>query len=181
MDPEIGDIFDCRKVPTLEHFILVVGIKESSKKSPARELLFYQITSRTYKVFGSILEFFNDCVEEKYHRFHLYFSKEEKGKKIYPTGKLADAYFIDGADKYNTCLGEDSMILINREPERMDMAVFENLKKKKLVISRDQLDYRDVARLVETLRFSKHISPYLEQLICSSHKKYKTGHPPKKS
>lgn len=152
MNYEFGDIFDCRDYPSIKHFILVLGVNKKD------EIMYYRITSKVYKVFKNILDFFNDCIERKYRRFFNFFGKEKNREKICLTGNLCDAFFLDQNTNYCGYLDVDSMILINSEPELMERSVLDNLHKDKFAKYCARLCNDDSEKIIHYIRLSKHIS-----------------------
>lgn len=169
MDYDFGDIIDCRDY-SIDHFILVLGVNRKN------EVMYYQITSRTYKVFKNILLFFNDCIDEKYSRFFHFFSKEKGKGKIYQTGKLCDAFFLDENTNYSGHLEVDSMILINSEPEFMDKSALDNLHKNKLAKFRTRLADDDSRKIIQLVHLSKYISPYNKSEIGRNYNLWNKAH-----
>src|SRR3989339_1428818 len=153
MDYEFGDIIDCRKTPSIKHFILIVGLNNK------KEVMYYIITSKTYKVFKNVLDFFNDCIEKKNPRFYHFFSKEEKDKRIYPTGNLCDAFFLDQHTNYQLCFEKDSMILINSEPDLADKAVVDEWITDHKAEYKSRLCRNDSEKLVHAIQLSDNVSP----------------------
>ena len=172
MDYDFGDILDCRDC-AIEHFILVLG---TNKKN---EVMYYQITSRTYKVFKNILDFFNDCIDNKYGRFFKHFSKEKGKLKIHQTGRLCDAFFLDEKTNYSGHLEVDSMVLINSEPEVMDKDALDNLHSNKLVKFRTRLEYNDFEKVTQLVKLSKYISTQNKSEIGRNYNSWKKNNPKK--
>lgn len=158
MNYDFGDIIDCRKAP-INHFILVLG------ESRNDEIMFYQITSRTYKVFKDILAFFNDCIDENYSRFFNFFGKEKRKQKIMPTGNLCDAFFLDKHSNYSGHLDVDCMILMNSDPELTDKKVIDAWRSGKLAHFSTRLEKNDTEKLIRAIRITPNISPrYREEI-----------------
>ncbi|MFA6376191.1 MAG: hypothetical protein WCX69_02190 [Candidatus Paceibacterota bacterium] len=159
MDYEFGDIIDCRNAPSISdggHFVLILGVL---KKGNTEKILYYSITSRVYAVFNKILDFFNDCLSRKDARFLHFFNKEKNKAAINPHGRLFDAFFLDKKTNYNLCLDEDSMIVINKDPNIEDITTFEQLKKEGLIGNVSRLSNEDVFRLYTNIKTTGNISP----------------------
>lgn len=170
MNPEIGDIFDCRKTPSLEHFILILGTRSKKGK---QEVMYYIITSRVYTVFTDILDFFNDCITCGYQRFFRKFPKEKDKTIITPHGRLCDAFFFDKKTYYNACLDMDSMIVINKEPELIDRNTLEQLHKNKMAVYRDRIPVSEAIRLIEIIKTSNNVGTDSRNQICANYNVYK--------
>jgi hypothetical protein len=160
MSYELGDIFDARS-HELEHFVLVVGEVPQGSSSP-KGILFYRISSRTYKVFKDILSFFNDCIDEDYGRFYRFFGKEKNKRKekkhIFPAGQLCDSFFLDKDKNYPLCLDVDSVVVLNRDPEVYDEPVFERFRKSEHIIYKGKLCKADIYKFVDLVKHSQNIS-----------------------
>ncbi|MBU1046638.1 hypothetical protein KKH36_02560 [Patescibacteria group bacterium] len=153
MKYEFGEIIDCRNSPTIKHFILILG------ETRRNEVMYYLITSRTYKVFRDLLDFFNDCIEKKNKRFFIYFGKEKNKSIIYPTGNLCDAFFLDKHFAYQGCLEKDSMIIINEDPKTEDKEVLTSWKSEGMASLRDKLNKQDSEKLILLIRRTENIRP----------------------
>jgi|GEM_PF-2405227 hypothetical protein len=169
MNPEIGDIIDCRKTP-LGHFVLTLGIKTKQNKM---EVMYYMIYSRVYAVFPSIINFFNDCISSKYERFFVAFSKEKGKDKITPYGKLCDVFFLDMESHYKGCLDVDSMIVVNKNPETIDIETLNQWRSNYKVVHRSRLEGGDFIKFMEMIKLSPHINGENVAYICKNYKEYK--------
>ena len=174
MDPEIGDIVDCRTAPSLEHFIIILGTR---KKRGKEEVMYYIVTSRVYAVFKDILDFFNDCIDKNYQRFFHKFSKEKGKPRITPHGKLRDAFFFDHEMDYSGCLETDSMIVMNADPYLMDREAFDELHKNKMAKYKGMLTNADLVRLVEMVKFSDNIAKESRDRICENYNAFRKNRP----
>lgn len=152
MNYEFGEIFDCRKNPKLEHFIIILGANRNN------EVMYFKITSRVYTVFKDILSFFNDCINKKYNRFYYHFSKEKGKEELKSHGRLTDALFLDKNSHYNMCFDVDSMIIVNSEPKLIDNKVLDEYIKNKLVLYKDSLTNIDIYKLMGIIKYSDNIS-----------------------
>jgi hypothetical protein len=162
MDYEFGDIIDCRNVPGLGHFIIVVGITRKN------EVMYYIISSRVYTAFKSILDFFNDCIYKKCQFFFHAFSKEKKKDKLSQYGKLVDAIFLDKENCYEGCLDTDSVVAINNDPELMDKNALDRNIQEKVALFRTTLAPVDMYKVLNIVRYTENISDNKGKQIISS-------------
>ena len=174
MNYEFGDIIDARNVSfSRGHFIIVVG--ETNLKSQGRfELMYFTITSRVYKPFGKIVNFFNECIKNKYKKFFKHFKKEKPGYKknsknhnITLIKPLSAAVFLD-CEEYSGILSQDSMVMITSEPDKVDKEVVKNFKDKEKINNAGRLTPLDVCRLITVLKNSPSISGYNDRKIRES-------------
>ncbi len=168
---EFGDIIDCRKVEYCfhSHFIIIFGLAGKDK------ILYSVITSQIYRAFDMLCDFFNDyCIGNKCSRKHFYNkfqNKRNKDKEIKPVN-LSDVFFLDKKN-YLGCLDKDSMIIINRDLDTIDLSVLNEYKKEKRINHASRLSNQDMFRLYEHLTTSKHISRYNLNYIGKSFNKCK--------
>ncbi len=153
---EFGDIIDTRNAPTpLGHFIIIVG------ETKNEELLFYTVTSRVYRSLQVIIDFFNDCIDRNYRRFFYSFRKEvhrvSDGTRITLKGPLAETLFLDYIKHYSSLLTSDSMVVINRNPEKLDKDVLVALRRDGKASTGGRLCASDVCRLATLLKTSQYI------------------------
>ena len=172
MMPEIGDIIDCRKVSSIGHFVLTLGIKTKRDKI---EVMYYIVTSRVYTVFPRIIDFFNDCLSRNYGRFMVAFPKEKDKEKITLHGRLCDAFFLDRESHYKGCLDMDSMIVINQNPETIDFETFRRWHENNMVAHRSRLESNDLIKFMETVKFSLNINGENKAYACKNYKEFKKG------
>lgn len=170
MDYDIGDILDARSDP-LGHFLIVVGAIQRTKSQGAR-VLFYRVSSRTYKVFRSILKFFNYCIEKNYQPFFHHFSKEKKKETIFKIGQLNTAFFLD-LDDYKGQFTEDSYILLNKDPEEVDLDALKERIKNGLITRCSRLSSPDIHKLMTAVRYNNKISKQNLEKICQSYNVFK--------
>lgn len=170
MNPEIGDIIDGRDVPSIGNFVLSLGLRT---KRGTTEVMYYIITSRVYAVFPNILDFFNDCLSRKYHRFPILFPKEKGKTKITPHGRLCDAFFLDKQSHYDTCLDVDSMVVINQNPEITDLETFNQWHSNNMLVHRSRLEQGDLVRCMEMIKLSSNISGENRAYICKNYNEFK--------
>ena len=162
---EFGDIVDARSAPPpLGHFIIVVGETKN-------EIMYFLVTSRTYRVFPEVVNFFNDCIDTSYKRFFSFFGKEREklktGRSITIKGRLTDALFLDHKTHYAGHLNEDSMIMIGN-PRKMDQSVMKRLKREDKIGSGGRLSNIDICKLITMLKQSQSISPSDDRFIRQS-------------
>ena len=160
---EFGSIIDCRKDPSIDHFVLSLGIDGKDR------VMYYVVTSRTYRAFEKLCNFFNsNCISAKCagkHFEHEFKEKDENGeeKKIIPVN-LSDAFFLS-QKTYSLRLTEDSMIVINSDPKTKEVKTFDLLRKEGFAISADKLSPADKQRLYTHIKTSKNISPNALNII----------------
>lgn len=155
MQFEFGDLFDARNDP-LGHFFVVVGTIPQ-KGTEKERVLFYRLSSKVYKVFRKILDFFNYCVSNNYPPFFHHFSKEKKKSQISQLGNLCDAFFIDQND-YSGQLDEDSYILLNEDPEESDADALNARIQEKIIKYSTKLSAADMYKLVAAFHCCNRIS-----------------------
>lgn len=152
MDYEFGDIFDCRKVPTVDHFIVVIGTNKN-------EVMYYKIFSRTYTVFKDIVDFFNSCISKKCSTFQHKFSKEKGKEDISLYGKLSHTLFLDRETNYMMCLDVDSMVIVNSEPDLIDKDALDMYVKDRIALYKVPMANIDIYKLIGIIKHSKYIGP----------------------
>lgn len=171
MNYEFGSIIDCRKDPNIGHFVLSLGIDGKER------VMYYVITSRTYRAFEKLCSFFNsNCISARCAGKHFEHEFKEKGengeeKKIIPVN-LSDAFFLS-RKIYATYLTEDSMIVINNEPIMKDVKTFDLLKKEGSALSASVISRADKQRLYAHIKTSENISPNVKNIIGKNFNKLK--------
>jgi hypothetical protein len=156
MNYEFGSIIDCRKDPSIGHFVLTLGIDGKGR------VMYYVITSRIYRAFEKLCNFFNsNCISARCAGRcfeHEFKEKDENGqeKKIIPVN-LSDVFFLS-QKIYGLHLTEDSMIVINSDPKTKDLKTFNELKKEGFVFGADTLSRADKQKLYAHIRTSANIS-----------------------
>lgn len=170
MDYEFGDIFDARSSP-LGHFVVIVGTIPATRTSEEK-ILYYVVSSRIYKVFRKILDFFNYCINKKYQPFFNHFSKERDNPQIARAGRLCTAFFLD-YDEYTGHLEEDSYLLLNNDPAEIDASVLSAQVKVKTIKYRTRLGKPDLHKLMTAIRYCDHISPNNLNKVSSAYNIFK--------
>lgn len=171
MDYEFGSIIDCRKDPSIGHFVLSLGVDGKGR------VMYYVITSRIYRAFEKLCIFFNNnCINGKCSRKHFDHDFKEKSdsgeeKKIIPVN-LSDVFFLS-QKVYCLHLTEDSMIIINSDPKTKDEKVFNQLKKERFALELDVLSIADKRRLYTHIKTSSNISPNTLNVIGQNFKRLK--------
>jgi len=168
MDYDFGDIFDAREAPGIGHFIVIVG---ENTKQDKTEVMYYVVTSRVYAVFTNILAYFNECLQSKDKRFLKHFSKEKGKPRISPHGKLAQAIFLDKETNYDSCLDVDSMVVVNRDPQKSDKTALAKLREDKLVVCKGKLHKIDALHLREVIKNSDDVSSFIRDKILAAFNK----------
>lgn len=149
-----GDIIDCRDKKTgVNHFIVILG------KTDNNQYLYSIITSRVYKAFRELSNFLDGCKQKdpKCHEFERAFDKEKNNERIRNYIRLKDAYFLDG-QTYEMVLTIDSMVEVNRDPEKQDIQVIEEWLSSGIATYRTALTDEDNYKLWAFIQFSEHIS-----------------------
>ena len=170
MDYEFGDIIDARKT-YYKHFILIFGLDDKDR------VLFEIITSKIYRAFDVLCDFFNSyCIGNKCRGNHFYqkFQNIQNKNKEIQAVNLTDVFFLDKKD-YTGYLSNDSMIIINKDPETIDLEVFNKFKREKLVHYASRLSKEDTDRLYMHFKTSKHISNCSLSIIGKSFNAHKKG------
>jgi len=163
MDCSFGDIVDYRKDPSLNHFILVLGVDNAEKR-----ILYAIITSRVYRAFERLCVFFNahcletNCYERKFH------NNFKDRIEIQPVN-LSDVFFLS-KNIYSGTLCEDSMVILNRDPYFEDFDAFDALWKNHLINYANKLTKEDMIRLYVHIRTSPYFSKCNLEIIENSFK-----------
>ncbi len=115
------------------------------------------------------MSFLNDCIDKSYRRFSVFFPKEREKFRtrthIALKGALSEAFFLDCDNHYAGFLNNDSMIMIDNDPGRIDKDVLRRLFRDNFAQSGGRLCSADVCRLATVLKTSEKISPYMSNLI----------------
>lgn len=170
MEFAIGDVLDGRNDP-LGHFVVVVGVVPASYKAQ-EQILYYKVSSRTYKVFKKTIAFFNHCIENNYQPFFHHFSKEKRKQRISQAGQLSDAFFLDQA-AYTGFLDEDSYLVFNNDPESIDGSVLNERVKEGVIAYRGRLSGPDIHKLSIILRHSPNVSKNSVEFVARSYNTFK--------
>ena len=149
IDYGFGDVYDCRNVPEVEHFIVILGFQEVK----GRKFVFYEkVTSRVYKAFKKLSDFFEVNCNGQCKKFKNNFKDI---KPIYHYGKLCFTLFLDKDENY---FDEDSMIVIKGEPEKTEATILEEWVKEGIAKSKTRISNVDVYKLMAILNNSDNIS-----------------------
>ena len=146
---DFGDVYDCRKAPGLDHFIIVVGVQNIGDKT---YILFEKVTSRVYKAFKKLSDFFENNCHGQCNTFKHNFKSDDH---IYHYGKLCNTLFLDKDE--NFALTEDSMIVIKGDPHKTEVEVLENLIKAKMAVSKVRISDGDIYKLEAIIKNSGNI------------------------
>lgn len=156
-----GDIVDCKET-FIKHFIVILGTDSQN------HVLYKIITSRVYKAFNKLREFLDDCKNVvKCKEFEHAFNKEKDNDHLIQRVNLRDAFFLDQT-YYSMLFTEDSMIMLNSDPEQIDLKTLNDWKAKKQITYRDTLSKADIYKLKLYLECSENISPAKLKVIHKS-------------
>lgn len=148
-DYGFGDVYDCRNVPEVEHFIVIFGFQEKKGK----KIIFYEkVTSRIYKAFKKLSDFFEGNCNGQCKKFKHNFKDK---KPVFHYGKLCFTLFLDKDENY---LDEDSMIVIKGEPERTEENIMELWIEEGLAKPKTRISNVDIYKLMAILNNSDNIS-----------------------
>ncbi len=148
-DYGFGDVYDCRNVPEVEHFIVILGFQEIKGK----KIIFYEkVTSRVYKAFKKLSDFFEGNCNGQCKKFKHNFKDKTP---IFHYGKLCFTLFLDKDENY---LNEDSMVVIKGDPEKTDETIMEQWIKAGLAKSKTRISNVDIYKLMAILNNSDNLS-----------------------
>lgn len=150
-----GDIYDCRDVPGVEHFIVIFGFQEIKGK----KYIFYEkVTSRVYKAFKKLSDFFEGNCHGRCDKFKNSFKDTNP---IYHYGKLCYTLFLEGNENF---IEEDSMIVIKGEPQKTEATILEKWIKEGIAKANVRISNVDIYKLMSILNNSDNISA---PILCS--------------
>lgn len=155
-DYDFGDVYDCRNVPGVEHFIVIFGFQNIKGK----KYIFYEkVTSRVYKAFKKLSDFFEGNCNGQCKKFKHNFKDTNP---VYHYGKLCFTLFLDKDENY---LDEDSMIVVRGEPQKTEATILEQWIKEGMAISKTRISNVDIYKLIAILNNSDNISrPILDNI-----------------
>lgn len=161
-DYGFGDVYDCRNVPGVEHFIIILGFQEIK----GRKFVFYEmVTSRVYKAFKKLSDFFEQNCRGKCNKFKHNFKDT---KPINNIGNLCSILFLDKNENF---LDEDSMIVIKGEPVRAEATVLEKWITEDMAKPKVRISNVDIYKLIAILNNSDNISAPVANNIRASFNK----------
>jgi len=159
MDLEFGDIY---RYDRIDHFILIMGFDETEK-----EILYVPLSSKVYRPFSELRNFFNDhCISKCDIFIHNFFKKKEVA--IAPA-RVRDCYFID-KDRYATHLSYDSVMVFNKDIDSIKKKDFEYFQSQGDMKYQTSLDEEDIVSLEVLISYSENISPSNKKIIKKSYK-----------
>ncbi|MCX6762967.1 MAG: hypothetical protein NT093_04285 [Candidatus Moranbacteria bacterium] len=161
-DYDFGDVYDCRNVPGVEHFIVIFGIQVLKGK---KFILYERVTSRVYKAFKKLSDFFEGNCNGQCKKFKHNFKDT---KHVYHVGKLCFTLFLDKDANY---LDEDSMMVIKGEPEKTEANILEKWVKEGMAKAKIRISDVDVYKLMAILNNSDNISRLIIDNIRASFNK----------
>lgn len=149
MDYGFGDVYDCRNVPEVGHFIVIIGSRETKDKV----YVFYEkVTSRIYKAFEKLSKFFEDNCNGKCNKFKHNFKDK---KPVLNYGKLCFTLFLDKNENY---FDQDSMLVIKGDPNKTDAKILEKWIAEGLAKSHTRISNVDIYKLMAIINHSDNIS-----------------------
>lgn len=152
---DYGDIFDCKEMPAIGHFIVIIGTDKDDN------ILYFRVLSRVYKVFDTFCEYLNDCKENgkkiNCKLFERAFSKEKDNETVNVQCDPRSAYFLDKKDY--PMLTSHSVLMINKDAEKINRSILDSWKNEGKITRKDRLVGSDFFTLKTMLEWSDNISP----------------------